>query len=89
MNVGTSPVTAASAIPQGADAPLMIIVAENIPAGHFLFSVGRYILAFLGKNVLDGNFLSSAGTSWPFWPKMYRLGYFYLAVLAIFGPPDC
>ena len=38
----------------------------------------RYILVILAENVPAGNFSISAGTFWPFWAKMYRLGIFLL-----------
>ena len=45
--------------------------------GWGFFTLLRYILPILGKNVPPGGFSFLAGTFWPFWAKMYRLGVFH------------
>ena len=63
---------------------LGVLYSQPVHFGHFgrkcarweSFILSPYILAVLGENVLAGGCLFSAGTLWPFWPKMYQLGIF-------------
>ena len=64
---------------------LGVFYSPVVHFGHFgrkcidwgLFILSGYMLAILGGNIPAGGFSFSAGTFWPFWPKMYQFGVLY------------